>query len=56
MELSNTLIVSSREAWRAWLEENHDREAEIWLIFFKGHAARAGISYADAVEEALCFG
>lgn len=53
---SGMLTMSDRDGWRAWLAENHDRQSEAWLIFFKGRAAQAGISYEDAVEEALCFG
>jgi uncharacterized protein YdeI (YjbR/CyaY-like superfamily) len=52
----DTLYVPDREAWRAWLQENHDRRADIWLIYPKKHTGRSRIPYADAVEEALCFG
>ena len=50
------LHVTDRESWRLWLEENHAREKEIWLIYFKKHTGKPRISYDDAVEEALCFG
>ena len=56
MEMSTTLLVTSREEWRAWLEANHDREREVWLIYYKRHTGRPRIPYDDAVEEALCFG
>jgi uncharacterized protein YdeI (YjbR/CyaY-like superfamily) len=42
--------------WRAWLDENHAGEKEAWLVIQKHHVARAGVSYEEAVEEALCFG
>jgi uncharacterized protein YdeI (YjbR/CyaY-like superfamily) len=51
-----TLHVTTREAWRAWLQEHHDRESEIWFVFEKKHTGRPSVSYDDAVEEALCFG
>jgi len=51
-----TLEVGSRREWRAWLQDHHDSEAEIWLVFPKRHTGRASLSYDDAVEEALCFG
>ncbi len=51
-----TLYVTRRAEWRAWLEENHAREREVWLVYYKKHAGRARIPYDDAVEEALCFG
>jgi uncharacterized protein YdeI (YjbR/CyaY-like superfamily) len=51
-----TLYVSNRDDWRAWLEENHASEREVWLIYYKKHTGRPRIPYDDAVEEALCFG
>jgi uncharacterized protein YdeI (YjbR/CyaY-like superfamily) len=51
-----TLYVKDREEWRAWLSANHDRRDEIWLLFPKKHTGKPRIPYADAVEEALCFG
>src|SRR4051794_22121396 len=51
-----TLDVRSRERWRTWLQEHHDSESVIWLVFPKRHSARKCMSYDDAVEEALCFG
>lgn len=51
-----TLTVTSRAEWRAWLEEHHAKEREVWLLYYKKHTGRTRIPYADAVEEALCFG
>ena len=45
-----------REEWRRWLLENHDEASEIWFVFPLTSSGRTGISYNDAVEEALCFG
>lgn len=45
-----------RDAWRAWLAENHAAAKERWLIFFKKHTGRPGLTYVEALEEALCFG
>ncbi|MBC7933132.1 MAG: YdeI/OmpD-associated family protein [Rubrivivax sp.] len=50
------LYVADRAEWRAWLEENHARETEVWLISYKKHTGRPSVPYNDAVEEALCFG
>lgn len=47
---------ASRAAWRSWLEKNHDRSSEIWIVFAKAHTGKPRLTYADAVEEALCFG
>lgn len=56
MKILKTVHVTNRESWRAWLEKNHDRETEIWLVYDKKHTGRPRIPYGDAVEEALCFG
>lgn len=42
--------------WRTWLEQNHDREQEVWLVYRKAGHGRANIDYESSVEEALCFG
>lgn len=46
----------SPEEFRAWLTEHHDTQRELWVGFHKQHALRTGISWAEAVDEALCFG
>ncbi|VVB68498.1 Bacteriocin-protection, YdeI or OmpD-Associated [Candidatus Norongarragalina meridionalis] len=56
MKLGETLYVADRKAWRAWLSKNHGKKREVWLVYPRKHAGKPRISYADAVEEALCFG
>lgn len=41
---------------RQWLEENHDTVKELWVGFYKKSSGQAGITYAEALDEALCFG
>jgi len=50
------LYVTNRHDWRVWLEKNHVKVKEIWLIYYKKHTGKPRIPYDDAVEEALCFG
>jgi uncharacterized protein YdeI (YjbR/CyaY-like superfamily) len=45
-----------RTEWRAWLAGNHDRENEIWLIYYKKDTGIPSIDYGDSLDEALCFG
>ena len=54
--MSKALHVNKREDWRQWLEKNHDKEREVWLIFYKKHTGQPRVPYDDAVEDALCFG
>ncbi len=55
-KITKTLYVTDREKWRAWLKKNHERQKEVWLIYYKKHSGKPRIPYDDAVEEALCFG
>jgi uncharacterized protein YdeI (YjbR/CyaY-like superfamily) len=50
------IFFSSPADFRRWLEENHATARELWLGFYKKGARRAGLSYAEAVDEALCYG
>ena len=45
-----------RAAWTAWLERHHASAGEVFLVFHRKAAGAPTISYAEAVEEALCFG
>ena len=46
----------SADGFRKWLARNHARSAEIWVGFFKSSSGRKGLTYAQAVDQALCFG
>ena len=46
----------ARGKWRSWLEENHSKEKEAWLIFYKKHASEGKMSYLEALDDALCYG
>jgi uncharacterized protein YdeI (YjbR/CyaY-like superfamily) len=56
MEIGRKLRVTTRKAWRAWLEKNHARKKEIWLVYATKKSGKGRVPYSDAVEEALCFG
>ncbi|HTB22909.1 MAG TPA: YdeI/OmpD-associated family protein [bacterium] len=44
------------KAWAAWLKRNHAGSQGIWIRFFKKGSGVASISYAEALDEALCWG
>ncbi len=48
--------VRTVEEWRKWLADNHDKEAEVWLVFNKKETNIPSPPYEAAVEEALCYG
>jgi uncharacterized protein YdeI (YjbR/CyaY-like superfamily) len=43
-------------AFRAWLAKNHSKAAELLVRCYKVHATDRGITYAQALDEALCHG
>lgn len=54
--LDDPIFFSSADAWRAWLEEHHERESEVFVGLHKKVVDRAAMSWSEAVDEALCFG
>ena len=51
-----TVEAKNRAEWRAWLASNHDKEIEVWLVYYKKGTGVASIDYESSVEEALCYG
>ncbi len=45
-----------RTAWRAWLRHHHTTSSGVWLVYYKKGSGIPSVNYAEAVEEALCFG
>ena len=59
MELHNNvpaIHARTRAQWRRWLEKNHKTEKAVWLIIYHKTSEVKSVYYAEAVEEALCFG
>jgi uncharacterized protein YdeI (YjbR/CyaY-like superfamily) len=56
MTESISLEFGNRKEWRIWLEENHSRENEAWVVIQKKRSTRKGLRYEEAVDEATCFG
>ena len=50
------IFFASPAEFRAWLEKNHDKEREIIVGFHKVATGRPSMIWAEAVDEALCFG
>jgi uncharacterized protein YdeI (YjbR/CyaY-like superfamily) len=47
---------ASRAKWKAWLAKNHSTSAGVWLEIAKKGSALTSVSYAEAIEVALCYG
>ena len=47
---------TSPEKFREWLERNHDGATELLIGFHKKSSGKKSVTYAEALDEALCFG
>ncbi|GAC1367172.1 MAG: YdeI family protein [Ktedonobacteraceae bacterium] len=47
---------ATQQDWEAWLAEHHSDSTGIWLKFAKKATGILSISYAEALEGALCYG
>lgn len=47
---------STQEDFRKWLEENHDQKDEIIVGFYNVKSGKGGMTWSEAVDQALCFG
>jgi uncharacterized protein YdeI (YjbR/CyaY-like superfamily) len=50
------LLFADPDELEAWLEENHESSQGVWLKIAKKGAAESSVTYAEALELALCFG
>lgn len=50
------MAFESPQAWREWLEENHESALGIWVKIAKKASGIATVTYQEALEDALCFG
>ncbi|OJX95738.1 MAG: hypothetical protein BGO96_09035 [Micrococcales bacterium 73-15] len=50
------VFFSGAQEFRAWLELNHDVAPELWMGLYAKHVEPRGLTWDDAVIEALCFG
>ena len=45
-----------QEDFRRWLEENHDKETELIVGFYRVGSGKESMTWSEAVDQALCFG
>lgn len=46
----------SAAEFRRWLQKHGATATEVWVGFYRKDSDKSGISYADALDQALCFG
>ena len=51
------LLVADAAEWRTWLKSNQSTSQGVWLVLAKkGTTHPTSLSYAEALDEAICFG
>jgi uncharacterized protein YdeI (YjbR/CyaY-like superfamily) len=50
------LFFDGPDDFRRWLEQHHETAPELWMGLEKKHVAGRGLTWEEAVPEALCFG
>ncbi len=50
------LFFETPKEWRKWLHENHAKVPGVWLRFYKKGSGTKSVVYAEALDEALCYG
>lgn len=50
------IAFASQEAWRQWLDENHQTAPGVCLRIYKKDSKQPTVTYAEALDEALCYG
>jgi uncharacterized protein YdeI (YjbR/CyaY-like superfamily) len=51
-----TLVLGSLADWERWLESWHESAPGVWLALAKRGSAHTTVTYAEALDGALCFG
>ena len=49
-------FLTSTTELRDWFDANHATATEVWLGYFKVSSGRGGLTWSQAVDEALCVG
>ncbi|RHX78228.1 YdeI/OmpD-associated family protein [Leptospira yasudae] len=50
------LFFKNGKEWAAWLKANHRSDSAIWIKLAKKESSISSITYAEALEVALCYG
>jgi uncharacterized protein YdeI (YjbR/CyaY-like superfamily) len=56
MKEREVLTFEGRKEFGKWLAKNHAKPMSVWIRFFKKASGKKGITYSEALDEALCYG
>ena len=51
-----TITALTRQDFRKWLKENHNKETKVTIILYKRHTGKTAPTHRELIEEAICFG
>jgi uncharacterized protein YdeI (YjbR/CyaY-like superfamily) len=51
-----SILFENQAAWRAWLTSRAMQPTGVWLKIAKKNSGLPSVAYAEALDEALCFG
>ncbi len=52
----NPIFFPTQSDFRLWLEENHDKETEIIVGYYRVSSSKQSMTWSESVDQALCFG
>ncbi len=55
LEVKRTFF-SNQFEFREWLEENHEKETELFVGYYKVNSGKPSMMWSESVDQALCFG
>jgi uncharacterized protein YdeI (YjbR/CyaY-like superfamily) len=50
------LFFSKPDDFRAWLDQNHEKETELLVGFYKINSGKPTMTWPESVDQALCYG
>ncbi len=56
MSESRPIFFKSPQEFYDWLQEHHESESEVYVGYYKTHTGKRGMTWSEAVDQALCFG
>jgi len=56
VDVRDPIFFESAAAFRAWLHEHHATETELWVGYHRKSTGRPSLSWAESVDQALCYG
>ncbi len=56
VDTESPVFFATPSDFRAWFEEHHATDQELWVGFYKKGSGQPSITWPQAVDQALCFG